>query len=194
VEIRVIETIKIIDGIPQYLEFHQWRVDWSRKRLGFTKPLHIKIENAPSKGVWRCRVIYSKEIEKIEFFPVIERDFKSFSFAFVSNFDYSIKYEDRGELNKIRDMFIGESDEIIFIKNDLITDTSISNLAFFDGKNWITPRKPLLKGTTRERLILEKKIFEKDLMFKDINSFKHIAMLNSILGFKVIIDKKFCLS
>ena len=46
-------------------------------------------------------------------------------------------------------------DEVIIEKNGYLTDTTIANIAFFDGKQWFTPEKPLLKGTMRAKLIEE---------------------------------------
>ncbi|RUM56328.1 MAG: 4-amino-4-deoxychorismate lyase, partial [Nautilia sp.] len=69
------------------------------------------------------------------------------------------------------------------VKNGLITDTTISNLAFFDGNNWITPKTPLLKGTKREELIQKGFLKEKEIKIEDIKHFKKFAMMNAIIGF-----------
>ena len=39
-----------------------------------------------------------------------------------------------------------EQDEILITRNGLLTDTSIANIALFNGKEWHTPKHPLLKG------------------------------------------------
>ena len=44
-------------------------------------------------------------------------------------------------------------DEVVIVKNGFISDTTISNLAFFDGSEWHTPNTPLLKGTKRAELL-----------------------------------------
>jgi len=50
-----------------------------------------------------------------------------------------------------------QADEVVFIKNGMVTDCSIGNLLFFDGHEWITPYIPLLKGTQRAFLLDKKK-------------------------------------
>ena len=49
------------------------------------------------------------------------------------------------------------------IKNGIITDTSIANIAIFYDGVWITSKNSLLNGTTKDRLIEEKKLIEKDI-------------------------------
>jgi len=31
---------------------------------------------------------------------------------------------------------------------------NIGNIAFFDGKRWITPKNPLIRGTFREKMVI----------------------------------------
>ena len=35
-----------------------------------------------------------------------------------------------------------EQDEILITRNGLLTDTSIANIALFNGKEWHTPKHP----------------------------------------------------
>ena len=101
--------------------------------------------------------------------------------------DYRLKYADRTELDQL---FLkrGEADDILIIQNGLVTDTSIANIAFFDGDKWITPKEPLLKGTTRARLLDEKKIFEQDIKIADLGKFTEFALMNAMIGFDRIKD------
>ncbi len=71
-------------------------------------------------------------------------------------------------------------DDILIVKNGIITDTSFSNIAFFDGKQWKTPKSPLLKGTCRERLLCEQKIFEKDINLNDLSNYKCYKLINAM--------------
>ena len=51
---------------------------------------------------------------------------------------YSYKYTTRGSLNELltkRERY----DEILIVKKGFITDTSYSNIIFFDGIKWLTP-------------------------------------------------------
>ena len=77
--------------------------------------------------------------------------------------------------------FKNNCDDILIIKNNKITDTSFTNIAFYDGIKWVTPAFPLLKGTKRQKLIDENKIIEVDILLSDLNKFKKAILFNSML-------------
>jgi len=183
--LKLLETIRVENGKFQNLEFHQWRVNWSRKKLGLKDILKLRFPPPPKIGVFRCRIIYSKNIEKIEFIRYKNREVQNFSLAF-GNIDYSLKYEDRNSIENLKKEFLKKSDDILIIRDRLVTDTSIANISFFDGERWLTPKKPLLKGTTRERLLREGKIFETDIKYQDIQKYSKFALMNAMIGFKMV--------
>ncbi|MEN9849162.1 MAG: hypothetical protein RL368_1902 [Pseudomonadota bacterium] len=78
------------------------------------------------------------------------------------------------------------ADDVLFVKNGLITDTSIANVAFFNGTQWVTPRIPLLVGTTRARLLQSGKLHLMDITPTMLPSFEKMALCNAILGFCVL--------
>ncbi|MDQ1268165.1 MAG: 4-amino-4-deoxychorismate lyase, partial [Campylobacterota bacterium] len=84
----------------------------------------------------------------------------------------------------------GECDDVLIVKNSLISDTTIANIAFFDSRRWVTPRAPLLKGTTRERLLRDGKIFEADIAINDLEKFSHVALMNAMIDFDIITQKQ----
>ncbi|GAB6074559.1 aminotransferase class IV [Nautilia lithotrophica] len=174
---KFIETILITDKIEN-LNLHNNRMNKTRYNFFKAKPLNLKdyIEIKPNK---RVRVTYSEKIENIEYFDIIKREFNSFKIVY-SDIDYQYKYADRDKLNALKD---SNFDEVIIIKKGFVTDTTISNLAFFDGKEWYTPKTPLLKGTKREELIQKGFLKEKDISINDIKKYKKFAMLNAIVGF-----------
>ena len=186
-ETKLLETIKAENGKFLFLAFHQNRVNWSREKLGFSTFLELKLPNPPKKGIFRCRIIYSEKIEKIEFIPYQKKEIKTFSLAFSDNIEYSLKYENRKKIDDLKSEFLRNADEIIIIKSNLVTDSSIANILFFDGIKWITPKLPLLRGTTRERLLQEKKIFTATIDFRDIEKFQEISFINAMIGFDKII-------
>ena len=63
-----------------------------------------------------------------------------------------LKYADRSALARLlqrRD----DCDEILIVRDGAITDTSYSNVAFFDGRKYVTPDTFLLNGTRRQYLL-----------------------------------------
>ncbi len=180
------ETIKVFDKKAFNLAYHQIRMQKSIKDIfNLKKSFDLeKYINPPSKNFYRCKIIYSKKIEEILFFEYKPKKVKKFKLI-KSNIEYNYKFLDRSQIDALFEKR-EEADEIIIVKEGKITDTSIANIAFFDGKIWITPKKPLLKGTTRARLLNNKKIFAKDIFVKEIKFMKKIAIMNALIGFKVL--------
>jgi len=184
---QLLETIKVDQGKPFFISFHNERFNRTRLELfGIQENLDLStIINPPDLNCYRCRIVYSKKIEKIEFIPYQPRIFKIFQIVYDDHIDYEYKYLDRSAIQKL-EQFKKEAHDILIIKQGLITDTSIANVAFFDGEQWITPANPLLKGTTRERLLQENKIQTKMIDLKEIKKYSKMALMNALLGFTVL--------
>ncbi len=180
---RLLETIHIKDAKVLNLGYHQKRMKESRDILGYSSSLSLDL-TPPAHGDYRCRIIYEEKIEKIEYIPYQQKKINSFKLIH-SDIDYPLKYEDRSGIEALVSQK-GEADEIIIIKDGLVTDTSIANLCFFDGKHWLTPEHPLLKGTTRQRLLDEKRIECAKIHYEDIPRFSKVAVMNAMTDFMVI--------
>ena len=59
-------------------------------------------------------------------------------------------------------------------------------LLFFRDGVWLTPKNPLLKGTSRARLIDEGKLIESDIKVQELRSFSQVALLNAMIDFDVL--------
>jgi len=185
---QLLETIRCENGLAQHLTYHQQRVERSLKVLGSNIKYDLaSLITPPDNKLYRCRIIYNTNSFNIEYIPYQKRVIQTLQTVQANHLDYRLKYADRTELNELfsqRD----EADDILIIQNNLVTDTSIANIAFFDGKRWITSKKPLLKGTTRARLLDEKKIFEQDINVADLHKFTEFALMNAMIGFDEIKD------
>jgi 4-amino-4-deoxychorismate lyase len=76
----------------------------------------------------------------------------------------------------------------MIFKNSLLTDTSIANIAIYYDNSWITPKKPLLNGTTRQRYINSGFIKEADITLAMLKNAKKIALLNAMIDFDILED------
>jgi 4-amino-4-deoxychorismate lyase len=181
-----LETIKSIDGKIFNLEYHQKRYESVMNSLGVekTKKLNSYL-NPPKYGLYRCRVIYTSDSIIVTYHEYKKREIRSLKLIFNNEIDYSMKFENRDEINVLFEKR-GECDDILIIKNLLVTDTSIANVAFFKDGEWFTPKTPLLEGTTRARLIDEGKIIEADIKIQNIRNFTKVALLNSMIDFNVL--------
>ncbi|MCF6341027.1 MAG: aminotransferase class IV [Sulfurimonas sp.] len=181
-----LETIKAIDGELYNLEYHQKRYEGVLDSLGIEKKDDLsKYINPPEFGIYRCRLVYTDDTMDVSYHKYKKREVNSLKLVFNNDIEYSQKLENRDEINalfKLRE----ECDDILIIKNLLICDTSIANVAFYRDGEWFTPKKPLLKGTTRARLIDEGKIIESNIKVQDIRSFSKVALLNAMIDFDVL--------
>lgn len=183
------ETIKCEDYEVFNLLFHEKRV---AKTIGLNLNLQDYIY-APSKELLRCKLIFDENgVIKVDYYPYKKREIKSFKLIFDDKIEYSKKFLNR---DKIEELYKKkeEADEIIIIKNSFVRDTSIANIAIFDGTNWLTPKCPLLEGTTRARLLEKGELIEKDITVKMLKEAEKIALMNAMIDFDILEDYSFFL-
>jgi len=183
---KYLETIKILDGKVEHLEYHQKRMN---SVLNSELYKLSSLIEAPKEGLFRCRVVYDKRSISIEYYPYQKRNISSLKLIEDNKIEYSKKYLHR---EKIDELFAKREscNDILIVKNSLITDTSIANVAFFDGVDWLTPKKPLLKGTTRQRLLEKGQIIERDIYVQDLKKYKKVALMNAMIDFDIIAKEK----
>ena len=189
--LNLLETIKVDDGEVFNIEYHQKRFDRTRLELFNSKNSIdlLSLLDIPKKGLFRCRVIYSEDIQSIEYIPYKVKVINSLKVV-DSNINYNYKFLNRDELNTL----LSENskfDEIIIEKSGYLTDTTISNIAFYDDnyKQWFTPATPLLYGTMREKLLNNGFLKSKNIKSSEISSYKKVALMNAMIGFKIINPK-----
>lgn len=185
------ETLKIENGKILNLEQHNIRLnrtiyDIFDKKSDFNLSHFVK---SPDDKTYRCKVIYDENIQSIDFIPYKPRIFRSFKIIH-SKICYPYKSVNRDELNELFTQK-GVCDDIVIVKDGLICDTSIANIAIYDGIQWITPKKPLLFGTQRAKLLKDKLLIEKDIKVKDMKDTVRFAIINALIGFHEVKDVKF---
>lgn len=182
----LLETIKLEDGQIHNLHYHQNRCTKSRQILfNSSDVLELSsIINAPKAGLYRCRILYGKTLHSIDYIPYIPKKIQTLRII-PSDIDYSLKYANRDTLNALLESN-KDVDEVIIEKNGYLSDTTISNIAFFDGEQWFTPKKPLLEGTMRAKLIDEGFLHTKDIKREDLYHYSQVALMNAMIGFKII--------
>ncbi len=166
------------------MRFHDLRFNQTRSHFYQQSPVKleeiISIPDDLDDTVYRCRIVYSKEIETIEFIPYQPKKIQTLRIVECNEIDYSFKYADRTLLNQLFEKREG-CDDILIVRDGKITDTSSANIIFFDGKKWITPAEPLLRGTKRSQLLAENTLEEKQIKCSDLNSFIHAKLINALL-------------
>jgi len=181
----LLETIRIEGGRPLHLEYHTRRFNRSRRELfGATGEPDLAdfLTDIPPAGLWRCRVLYTLSIEKIEYLPYTPHLPRRFVLAeFVG--DYTYKYADRSAFDELKRAH-PEAEELLLCRDGLLTDTTIANIALRRDNLWYTPARPLLSGTVRERLLEQGKLIPAEIPCDTIGTYDAIAVMNAMIGFQ----------
>jgi 4-amino-4-deoxychorismate lyase len=182
-----LETIKAKDGEIFHLSYHQKRL---KNTLENSEIVLEDIIKPPKFGLYRCRVVYNAQSYKVSYHPYTKRSIQKLKLVYDDSIEYNKKYFNREQIDKL---FIKKEycDDILIVKNGYVTDTSIANIAFRFEDKWFTPKQVLLAGTTRARLLKEKKIFEKDIRVDDLGNFSQIALMNAMIDFDIIQQENF---
>ena len=186
-----IETIRAVDGKLFNMSYHQKRYESVLKCLGINDVKNLKdYLEPPENGLYRCRLIYDPEDINVTYHEYQKREVNSFKLIFDNEIEYPFKSTLRDNIDAL---FAKkeECDDILIIKNLLVTDTSIANIAFYSNGQWITPKNPLLKGTTRDRLLDDGKIIEADIRVQELRNFSKIALLNAMIDFDILDNHEF---
>lgn len=189
---RFFETFKLMDGAIQNCAYHEGRIQKTRRdQYGLLSAidLHAFIHEVPKMGTYRCKLIYDTQFDTLVYSPYQKRTFQCFKIL-ESTIQYPYKSTDRSAIDALfaqRD----DCDDIIISQHGLLKDTSIANIALFDGECWITPKYPLFYGTKRAQLLASKKIVEKEVSIKDIKNIASFAIMNALIGFEEIKDFSF---
>ena len=89
----------------------------------------------------RCRLTYARDVIRVECFPYHVRPVHSLQLVVQDDIDYRYKQADRRVLDEafaLRDT----ADDVLIVRHGLLTDTSIANIALWDGCEWHTPAHP----------------------------------------------------
>ena len=187
---QFIESIKILDGVAENLDLHNARCNKARSEvLLINDPLDLSAVIKPpksfEKGLVKCRIVYSEKIQEVTYQRYVLRKINSIRIIESHDIDYSHKFLDRSSLNSLN-KHKGDADEILIINNGFVTDAYYYNVAFQVKDTWYTPKKPLLKGVLRTRLLTENRITEKDITMKDIKDFSKVSLFNALTPLGVI--------
>jgi 4-amino-4-deoxychorismate lyase len=178
------ETIRIDDGKISHPFWHEERMTRSRQELwNINEPVDLtailSVPDEWSKGIVRCNIFYDREIDRVQFTRSVKKTIHTLKVIESNEINYPRKYTNRAMLDVLL-LQRGKCDEIIIVKHGFITDTSLSNLIFFDGIQWFTPAHPLLNGTCRQRLLKEKRVIEKEIHIDDLYKFDGIKLINAM--------------
>ena len=176
------ETIQVKNGVVRNIEYHQQRVNISSS-INLMEYVDSSVI-IPKFGLYKLRVTYSESAvvgHNIERYT--PKKVESLRVITDNDIDYHKKFDDRTSLNNLL-MQKEECDDILILKNGMITDISFANIIFFDGEKWVTPTTPLLEGSCRARLIDINTITPHQITYSDLEKFSHFMTINAMLDFE----------
>ncbi len=193
---QFIETICLKNGSFQALDWHQARVDrvfaeafpgtnaFDVVRVLSQNPCMLTTENESDRI--RCRMLYDQDEVSVSYFPYHIRPVSSLMLVEANEIDYHLKFADRSQLDALFALR-GNCDDVLIVKDELVTDTSIGNVALYDGVQWFTPAKPLLRGTKRAQLLASGLLQEREIKKIDLYSYKYISVINAMIDLEEVV-------
>ncbi|CAK7034277.1 MAG: hypothetical protein PARBA_03981 [Parabacteroides sp.] len=182
---RYIETIRIEGGRIYNLPYHNRRMNETRRnifqasdKLDLSDYIHPEAYQDRTK----CRVVYEQEIVEVEYAPYAIRPVSSLHIVEDNTFCYQYKSTDRDALNRLF-ASRGVADDVFIVQDGLLTDTSICNIALWNGERWLTPSCPLLQGTKRASLMDEGVLFPSEIKVDDLKLYSRIRLFNAMIEF-----------
>lgn len=180
-----IETVRIENGRIENLSYHNQRMNETRREVlqavaALDLSAYIHPENYP--GRTKCRVVYAADVQEVTYTPYQIRPVSSLRLVVADTVCYPYKSTDRKMLD---DLFAlrGDADDILMVRAGLLTDTSICNIALWDGLRWQTPAVPLLSGTKRASLLDTGHLRTAEIGVTDLPRYSRIRLFNAMIEF-----------
>lgn len=183
---RFLETIQIKKARPVRTYLHNERLNKTIHHFYPDAPEIslkdiIKKINIPDPAeTYRCSLYYTTEIEDYKLIPYRIPVIRSLAIVEAGQTEYSYKYADRSELLRLYEKR-GNCDDIMIIRDGMITDSYFANLAFYKDYEWYTPADPLLKGTRRKYLIQKALLKEADIHIDNLKEYQYCSLINAML-------------
>ena len=149
---------------------------------------HIELPIDLRQGLVKCRIVYKEEIQEVTYNAYTSKIIETLKLVESNTIDYQYKYLDR---NHINDLYAqrGDCDDIIIVKDGMLTDSSYSNIALLRDGIWYTPSTFLLNGTRRQQLIDQGRLVEVNISVDDIKQYEKVCLINAMMGLnKVNVD------
>lgn len=182
---QFIETIRIENGKAVNLAFHNYRFNRTRRDIfECNLPVNLADYIQPEQYIERtkCRIEYQDEVEKVEYLPYTIHPVNSLRMVTSDGLDYTYKSAHRQKLNQLFGQK-GEADDILIVRDGLLTDTSIANIALWNGSQWETPEVPLLEGTMRASLLGKGLIVPAVIRPQDLSRYSRVRLFNAMISF-----------
>ena len=173
------------EGFPRLLLYHEERMNRTRAEF-FPGAVPLRLadylpQGNPLPGVAKWRLVYDGTgVCESVCVPYQMREVRTLRLVRADRLDYAYKFEDRSALSACMALR-GEADDVLVVRDGRITDTSIANVALWDGTHWCTPEHPLLCGVKRRSLLESRRIVERDIRVEELHRYTRIRLFNAMI-------------
>jgi 4-amino-4-deoxychorismate lyase len=185
---QLVESIRVENRQLHQIEWHNQRLNRSGKSL-FNWDNWVDLSEKVTIPDWlttnryKCRVVTDGVSFDVSFELYEQRKIQTIKIIHSDVINYPHKTTNREMLNEAY-QHRGDCDDVIIVKNGFITDSSAANILLFDGKIWITPDTPLLRGTQREYLLAIGKIDEKSVPLSELGNYSQLKLINALIPYE----------
>ena len=180
----VFESIKIVNGRLQLLDYHLHRMTRTAKAIWGTKEdyknVEQRMEPLPTEGVWKCKLAYDHQDFDVQITPYHIEPLHELLCIEQPELQYPFKFTNREALEKFKH-YRTEGTDILFTRQGELTDAYYANVILWNGHEWHTPVNPLLKGVKRGYLIDQGMIKPKKISVKDLSKYQKISLISAML-------------
>ncbi|MDY3090475.1 MAG: aminotransferase class IV [Porphyromonas sp.] len=199
-ERRFIETIRLVDGVPQLLPYHEQRIVRTLAEGGQRPPFVLSelVESIVAdctqglEGVYKLRFEYDASAVYVpSCVPYKPREVRCLIPCPIDSLGaYRHKWADRSGLavpSEVQAQLDADpTAELIFTYEGRLTDTRYSNIVLQDAEgHWLTPDTPLLRGVMRQSLLDSGRIREVPLNSEDLAHCQAFRLINAMLPFEI---------
>jgi 4-amino-4-deoxychorismate lyase len=181
------ESVCIENSQIKNAEYHEARFNRSYIQQYKTHPTYslfdgIHLTNLNNNFKYKLRIGYKQNGTRYSISEYESSIPKSLKLVTDNTVSYALKKNNRKKLNALFQQR-EEADDVLIIKNGLVTDASYSNILLFDGKQIVTPSTPLLAGTCRARLLAKNSIIEQSISVEELLNFESFQLVNALNDF-----------
>ena len=191
---ELVETICVVNGTALRLPFHVARVRASSQTLGWKDvskdllqtwlaflqnlPREYKTGRVMMRTVYDATGVSSVTSQQYQLHPV-----RSIRCVEADHLRYLLKSTHRNGITHCVEQR-ENCDDVLILRHNLLTDTSIANIALWheEQQRWMTPTRPLLRGTHRAALLRSGTIIEDAALTLDrLEEFSRIRLFNAMI-------------
>ena len=186
---RFVEYICYNDAQLHHLSVHQYRLNRNFDHF-FPEAAPFNLANIlpeyELKGKHKIRVEYDDQGYFIDIAPYVNPDIRSLATVVSDEVYYPYKSLERVQLDDLWDQK-GDADDIIIVRDGLVTDSYYANLAFYRNGKWFTPETPLLKGVRRQVLLDSGRIIPRVIKQTELHEFEKVSLINAMLDLEEVV-------